>query len=122
MLVDRAPEIMKHAVDADEDLVQMPDVARLGPAIAEPLGELDVLMRHQTMLTNALRAHLAEFGIIEPCGRDGLGRLIEAVQAGAGLPEVAGEGLLSLVRQIASLARRSTRLIGRCGWRRGRTK
>jgi transposase len=64
----------------------------------------DVLIRQQTMLTNALRAHLAEFGIIEPCGRDGLGRLIEAVQAGAGLPEVAGEALLSLVRQIASLA------------------
>jgi len=29
ILVDRAPEIMKRAVDADEDLVQMPDIARL---------------------------------------------------------------------------------------------
>ena len=32
MLVDRPPEIMKRAVDADEDLVQMPDIARLWAA------------------------------------------------------------------------------------------
>jgi transposase len=64
----------------------------------------DLLIRQQTMLTNALRAHLAEFGIVEPRGRDGLGKLIEVVQAGADLPEAARQALLSLVRQIASLA------------------
>jgi transposase len=35
----------------------------------------DVLVRQQTMLTNALRAHLAEFGIAEPRGHDGLSKL-----------------------------------------------
>jgi len=65
----------------------------------------DVLVRQQTMLTNALRAHLAEFGVVEPRGQDGLGKLIEAVEAaGAGPPAAAREALLSLVRQIASLA------------------
>jgi transposase len=65
----------------------------------------DVLVRQQTMLTNALRAHLAEFGLVEARGKDGLGTLIEGVEAtGAGLPEVARQALLSLVRQIASLA------------------
>ena len=56
ILVDRAPEVMKRAVDADEDLIQMPDVARLRPTSAEPLGELraelsapaaDALVRHR---------------------------------------------------------------------------
>jgi transposase len=65
----------------------------------------DVLVRQQTMLTNALRAHLAEFGLVEARGKDGLGTLIEDVEAtGTGLPEVARQALLSLVRQIASLA------------------
>ena len=56
MLVDRAPEVMQRAVDPEEDLIQMPDVARLRPASAEPLGELraelsapaaDALVRHR---------------------------------------------------------------------------
>ena len=38
ILVDRAPEIMKRAVDANEDLVQVPDVTWPWPAFAEPLG------------------------------------------------------------------------------------
>jgi transposase len=65
----------------------------------------DVLVRQQTMLTNAPRAHLAEFGIVEARGSDGLGKLVGAVEtAAAGLPRAAREALLSLVRQIASLA------------------
>ncbi len=71
----------------------------------------ELLVRQQTMLTNALRAHLAEFGLVEACGSDGLGKLIEVVEAQkAGLPEVAREVLLSLVRQIASLAEEVTLL------------
>ena len=40
MLVDCAPEIMQRAVDADEDLVQVPDVTWLRPPFAQPLREL----------------------------------------------------------------------------------
>src|SRR5512142_1663054 len=38
-----------------------------------------VLSRQRTQLANALRAHLAEFGIVAPVGRLGLERLIEVV-------------------------------------------
>jgi transposase len=38
-----------------------------------------VLCRQRTQLSNALRAHLAEFGIVAPVGRLGLERLIEIV-------------------------------------------
>jgi hypothetical protein len=40
ILIDRAPKIMQRTVDADENLVQVPDVTRLGPAFTKPLGEL----------------------------------------------------------------------------------
>lgn len=38
-----------------------------------------VLCRQRTQLSNALRAHLAEFGIVAPIGRLGLERLLEVV-------------------------------------------
>ena len=34
-----------------------------------------ILMRQRTQLSNALRSHLAEFGIVSPIGREGLDRL-----------------------------------------------
>ena len=38
-----------------------------------------VLCRQRTQLSNALRAHLAEFGVVAPIGRLGLERLLEIV-------------------------------------------
>jgi transposase len=38
-----------------------------------------VLCRQRTQLSNALRAHLAEFGVVAPVGRLGLERLLEVV-------------------------------------------
>src|SRR5512142_1984021 len=38
-----------------------------------------VLCRQRTQLSNALRAHMAEFGIVAPVGRLGLERLLEVV-------------------------------------------
>ena len=38
-----------------------------------------ILCRQRTQLSNALRAHLAEFGIVAPVGRMGLERLLEVV-------------------------------------------
>ena len=38
-----------------------------------------ILMRQRTQLSNALRSHLAEFGIVSPVGREGLDRLLAVV-------------------------------------------
>jgi len=65
----------------------------------------ELLVRQRTTLGNALRAHLAEFGIVAPQGQAGLGRLREAV-AGSdalGIPAVAVPALEALVVQWTSL-------------------
>jgi len=38
-----------------------------------------VLMRQRTQLTNAIRSHLAEFGIVSPVGREGIEKLLEVI-------------------------------------------
>jgi transposase len=38
-----------------------------------------ILMRQRTQLSNALRSHLAEFGIVSPICREGLDRLLKIV-------------------------------------------
>jgi transposase len=38
-----------------------------------------ILMRQRTQVTNAIRAHLAEFGIISPVGHEGIERLLDVV-------------------------------------------
>jgi hypothetical protein len=38
-----------------------------------------LLMRQQTRLANAIRGHMAEYGIVAPSGREGLQRLIETI-------------------------------------------
>jgi transposase len=38
-----------------------------------------ILNRQRTQLSNAMRAHLAEFGIIAPAGRNGLERLLDVI-------------------------------------------
>jgi hypothetical protein len=39
ILIDRPPRVMLFPTDADEDLVEMPLVARLGPATFQRIGE-----------------------------------------------------------------------------------
>jgi transposase len=65
----------------------------------------DLLMRQRTMTLNAVRAHLAEFGIITAQGPHKLLVLIRAIRTGEvpGLPEIAGAALESLVRQLDNL-------------------
>jgi len=41
-----------------------------------------VLMRQRTQLTNVLRSHLAEFGIVSPVGREGVEQLLEVIADG----------------------------------------
>jgi transposase len=66
----------------------------------------DLLMRQRTMTLNAVRAHLAEFGIIAAQGPHKLLALVRSIQAGEvrGLPRVAAAVLESLAMQLGSLA------------------
>src|SRR5262249_30853338 len=63
------------------------------------------LVRQRTGLVNALRAHLAEFGIIAPQGLRNVGRLIAIVrdEDDARLPELARQVLRVLAAQIEQL-------------------
>jgi transposase len=65
-----------------------------------------LLISQRTQLINALRAHLAELGLIADQGRDGLARLIAMVKEDhtlQALPTAMLHALQSLVAQLASL-------------------
>jgi transposase len=66
----------------------------------------DLLMRQRTMLLNAIRGHLAEFGLITAQGPHKLLSLIGAIRTGVmpGLPETAREALESLATQLDHFA------------------
>jgi transposase len=72
----------------------------------------DLLIRQRTMLANALRAHLAEFGIIEKLGEAGLDALILRIEIDdvSGVPEIARDGLLLLAGQIRAARVRVTEI------------
>jgi transposase len=67
----------------------------------------DLLMRQRTMLLNALRAHLAEFGIIAPQGPRRMMGLIAELRDGSyeELPDIARSALLGIGAQLEALAR-----------------
>jgi len=73
-----------------------------------------LLIRQQTAVINAIRAHLAEFGIVAPVGRKGVEELLRVVGDGNDkrVPDVVraclgalGTQLLSLKKQILELDR-----------------
>ena len=66
----------------------------------------DLLMRQRTQLTNALRAHLAELGIVAETGREGGMQLVKIVgqaRSSGALPAEMIEALSALIDQIFSL-------------------
>lgn len=64
----------------------------------------DFLLRQRTMLINALRAHLAEFGIVSSRGPHKIREVLNALEDGhLDIPEVGRAALLSLVRQVDAL-------------------
>jgi transposase len=65
----------------------------------------DLLMRQRTMTLNAVRSHLAEFGIITAQGPHKLLTLIRAIREGEvpGLPQIACAALESLAMQLDNL-------------------
>ena len=66
-----------------------------------------LLIRQRTMLVNALRAHMAEFGIIAPQGLRNVEQLIDAISdARTALPELARSILQLVVAQLNDTAAR----------------
>jgi transposase len=61
-----------------------------------------LLVRQRIRLVNAMRAHLAEFGIVAGVGRNGVDRLLRLIEAGdARIPVPARDCLLGLRDQLA---------------------
>lgn len=66
----------------------------------------DLLMRQRTMILNAIRAHMAEFGVIAAQGPRKVTELVRRLQEDRdpGLPELARSALLALGAQLENLA------------------
>ena len=65
----------------------------------------DLLVRQRTQLINAMRAHLAELGLVAAQGRDGLKTLIGIVtDETSRLPDLARKALQALLGQLDALA------------------
>lgn len=65
----------------------------------------DLLMRQRTMILNAIRAHMAEFGIVAPQGPRKVIELVGCLRDGedTSLPDLAKVGLLVLAVQLENL-------------------
>ena len=63
----------------------------------------DLLVRQRTQLINAMRAHLAEFGLIAAQGRDGLTTLIAIMRSEVSIPDMARKALHGLLGQLDAL-------------------
>lgn len=66
-----------------------------------------LFIRQQTTLINAIRAHLAEFGIVAGVGRNGVEKLLDVIERGEDerVPEPARDCLLVLRDQLAMVKR-----------------
>src|SRR5215475_4175110 len=62
----------------------------------------DLLIRQRTQLINALRAHLAEFGLVAKTGREGLAQLAEIV-TDEGNRSAMKQALQAIIDQLAAL-------------------
>ena len=64
-----------------------------------------LFIRQQTSVINAIRVHLAEFGVVAPVGRNGVEQLLDVVAdvSDKRLPEIARACLLALGAQLRTL-------------------
>src|SRR3954454_9255712 len=60
----------------------------------------NLLVRQRTMAINALRAHMAEFGVIAPQGPAHVDQLVKAIEGDTGVPELARSILRLIVAQL----------------------
>ena len=67
-----------------------------------------LLVRQRTMLVNAVRGHMAEFGIVAPQGAKRVGELVALIMGEdeAALPKLARQGLRLLAAELAALEQR----------------
>ena len=71
----------------------------------------DLLIRQRTQLINAIRAHLAELGLVAAQGRDGVKELIAIVaESKHHLPRPMRDALLALIAQLEALHRQISEL------------
>lgn len=65
----------------------------------------DLLTRQRTMILNAIRAHLAEFGIVAPQGPRHVVELLTQLQNDVSslLPDIAKRAIMALAAQLASI-------------------
>lgn len=63
----------------------------------------DLLVRQRTTLSNALRGHLAEFGIVEAKGEHRIAHLTGAVERETCIPLVARAALRAIVGQLRAI-------------------
>ena len=65
----------------------------------------DLLMRQRTQVINALRAHLAELGIVAAQGREGIKELLKIIasEEDAGLPVDAHASLVVLAAELQAM-------------------
>ena len=68
----------------------------------------DLLVRQRTMLINAVRGHMAEFGIVAPQGAKRVGELVALIMGEdeAALPNLARQGLRLLAAELQALDQR----------------
>src|SRR6516164_2694549 len=101
------------AADAEAicEAVRRPTMRFVRAKSAEQQGRLmqhrarDLLLRQQTQVINALRAHLAELGIVAAQGREGLKQLLKIIadEKDARLPIDARASLIVLAAQLQAL-------------------
>ena len=101
------------AADAEAicEAVRRPTMRFVEVKSAEQQGRLmqhrtrDLLMRQRTQVINALRAHMAELGIVAAQGREGLKTLLAFIanEAGERLPVDARASLIVLAAQLQAL-------------------
>jgi transposase len=94
------------AASRDRRIVAVPVKSMEQQAVLSLHRVRDLLVRQRTMLGNALRATLAEFGIVAPQGHAGLTQLRALVGDGSGLPELAREAAAALTAQWSALHER----------------
>ena len=101
------------AADAEAicEAVRRPTIRFVGAKSAEQQGRLmqhrtrDLLIRQRTQTINALRAHMAELGIVAAQGREGLKQLLAIIadEKDARLPIDARASLIVLAAQLQAL-------------------
>jgi transposase len=83
------------------------------------LGVRDLLVKQRTMLINAIRGHVAEFGVTAPKGRQQIGELLRRLVVEGSVPALAREMIGVLACQLEALNTKLTEIEARLmAWHR----